>query len=483
MKRIYTKLLLLIFISSASFASQQLSLENYLSQVEAGNPDVKAINASIEASELKMMELDMVYSSLFSGGYNYLKDKSGASFGSTLPTDEMTVNSWNLGLNKKLDFGTNLSVGYTNTDADFRLLAPTTIIPSVTLTNFTGYEIKPYFSFQQSLLRDYKSGLTKSGINKAKALSKSGQYIQLFKKQQILLQARSVYWALSLDREIVEFRKLSLDRAEKIFQWTDDKVKLDLAEKSDFYQSQAAFKLRQLNLKMSIEDEEKSRRDFNQYRGISGDVVFEDLTRISDMISYYSNISELASMGMRADVLAAKELFNSSKFAKKETYYRSLPEVSLNGTYSVHGLGLNYNDAWNQVTGLDKPEYGLGISFIVPLDQKTLVKVQKGYTLDYQSSQDTVKKSELSMENDWNQLKKTWLNVKERINLALEIKDIQNLRVTNEMDRFKRGRTTTFLLLSAQTDLDDATINVYRLIYEEIMTFAQAELYNTKELK
>ena len=482
MKTIY-KILLFLFISSTAFAVQQLSLDSYLSQVEAGNPEVRAINASIDATELKMLELDMVYSSLFSGGYNYLKDKSGVGFGSTLPTEEMTANSWNLGLSKKLDFGTNLSMGYTNAIADFKLLSPTTIIPGTTLSSFTGYEIKPFFQVQQSLLRDFKSGLTKAGINKTKALSKSGQYIQLFKKQQIMLKARSIYWGLSLQREIVDFRKSSLDRSEKILKWTEDKLKLDLVEKSDYYQSQAVFKLHSLTLKISLEDEEKARRDFNEARGISGETVNEELSKVSDMSPYYSGIAELKNNGSRADVLASREVFKSAEFAKKETFYRSMPEVSLSGTYSLHGIGLNYNDAWGQVSGLDKPQYGIGISFIVPLDQQTLIKVKKGYVLDYQSGEDALKKAEISMDNDWNKLKRNWINIKEKISLAVEIKDIQNLRVINEMDRFKRGRTTTFLLLSAQNDLDDAAINLYRLIYEEIMTYAQSELYNTKELR
>jgi outer membrane protein TolC len=55
--------------------------------------------------------------------------------------------------------------------------------------------------------------------------------------------------------------------------------------------------------------------------------------------------------------------------------------------------------------------------------------------------------------------------------------------VESEQKRFQRGRTTTFLVLNAENDLDDATLSVYRLIFEELLTKAQAELFNTKPIQ
>jgi hypothetical protein len=59
---------------------------------------------------------------------------------------------------------------------------------------------------------------------------------------------------------------------------------------------------------------------------------------------------------------------------------------------------------------------------------------------------------------------------------------VQEQRVANEQKRFERGRSTTFLLLTAENDLDDATLSVYRLVMEEMLIAAQAELFNTQPL-
>jgi outer membrane protein TolC len=87
-----------------------------------------------------------------------------------------------------------------------------------------------------------------------------------------------------------------------------------------------------------------------------------------------------------------------------------------------------------------------------------------------------------SAQNDWDQLETSWVNVKSRLELAKEIMKIQDARVKAEQRKFEKGRTTTFLMLSAENDLDDAILSVYRTVFEEMMTLAQAELFNTKPI-
>ena len=77
--------LLLISLAPAGnlFAQDTLTLDQYLAQVEANNPDIKSVNLAIKAAYGKTLELDMVYSPYFTADYNYLDDRSGAAFGFT----------------------------------------------------------------------------------------------------------------------------------------------------------------------------------------------------------------------------------------------------------------------------------------------------------------------------------------------------------------------------------------------------------------
>jgi outer membrane protein TolC len=482
MKRSLLTLFLFVSLASAASAQEIITLDNYLQRVETENPDIIAVNHSIEAAWQKVLEADMAYSPVLTGGYSYTDDKSGAAFGSTLATKQMQADALSVNASKKFDTGTSVSLGYVSAKAAYDLYSPLSY-NGVNYMNFTGYQIEPSLQLSQSLLRDFGGGLTQSGINKAKAAARAGQYLLLYKRQQLLIKARNAYWNLSLDREVLDFRQASLDRAEKLLKWNENKAKLDLIDESDLLQTQAAYKLRQLNLQLSREDVTKASREFNEMLGIKSDETSEQLEKISDKISTFSNVETLSKTGKRADVLASESTYNGAKFAEIETKYRAMPELSFNGSYSLNGLALSYSDAMDQVTNQDKPVYTLGLSFAVPLDFGTLRKVRRGYTNDFAASKDTFRSAELAAENDWNQLQMNWKNVKSRLELAMQIRDIQEARIKNEQNRLERGRTTTFQVLSAENDLDDSTLSVYRMIFEELMTYAQADLYNTKPIE
>ena len=460
----------------------QMTLEDYLNKVEVSNPEVRSLNSAIEASQKKVLELNMVYSPLVTADVNYMDDKSGISFESPLFANEIKSTSWDIEASKKFTTGSTLSMGYKSFTANFNLLYPFDFNGKL-LSNFTGYELQPYIKLQQSLLRDFNSGITMSGINKSKMAARSNEYIQLLKKQQTILKAEDAYWKLSLMREILAFRKASMDRTEKLFRWNENKYKLDLAEKVDLLQSQAAYKTRALNYQLALQNELKACRDFNAMLGIKSETVSDDIDQVTNEMPNYENILELEKKGERADVLSAKALFESAKYAAKETDYRALPELSFQGSYALNGLDIFYNNAWDQVTNSDKPTYTLGLNFAIPLDYSTLNKVKKGYSLDFSAAKDAFSQAEISAATEWQQLNRNWANVKTRLALAKEVQTIQEERLKEEAERFKRGKTTTFILITAENDLDDIILNVYQLVYEELTTAAQAELYNTQEFK
>jgi outer membrane protein TolC len=465
---------------AVSASAEALTLDQYLSRVEAANPELRGLDLSLKAMSEKVLELDMVYSPFLSGTGTYIDDKSGPGFGSTLLTDETKGFEWTAAASEKFPTGTSLSVGYSYMGVNMDLLAPYNFGPGYgSLKNFDGYELKSYARVDQSLLRDFWYGLTQVGIDKAKAAVVAGQYLQVFKRQQIMLNAQLTYWNL----EVVAFRKTSLERTEKILRWNENRVGLDLADEADLFQAQAAYKSRQLNLQTAQEDEIKARRSFNEMLGNTTEAAAGDLEKLADKITKYSDVASLARNGNRADVLAARASYRNAELADRETYFRSLPELSLTAMYSLNGLALNYSDAASQVDQGKQPTTTVMLSAVIPLDYWTLTKVQDGYHRDYTAAQAQLQKAELDASDKWAELVQNWTDVKSRLNLAQEIKGIQEKRLAHEQKRMQSGRSTTFNVLTAANDLDDATLNVYRMVFEELVTAAQADLFNTQAFK
>jgi len=297
-----------------------------------------------------------------------------------------------------------------------------------------------------------------------------------------LLRTRSTYLALSLARDVANFRKQELKRAEDILKWNEERVNNDLADKGDLLQARGFLGLRKLNLQMAVEDERKTSRAFNELRGKEGSVVEESVTGLDEITEFYSKIEELKATGKRADVLSAKASLDSANFAKTETAFSLSPDVSVFGKVTLGGLDLTNDGSFSQVTNASKPIYLLGVNLNLPLDFGSSDIINKGYDLDVESAREALNKSELTANKDWLNLTENWRNVKARLETGLSIKNIQTERLEYARERFVKGRQTMAQLVQTENDLDDATLNYYRFVIEQVASYFEAELYNTQSI-
>jgi outer membrane protein TolC len=475
MRKTILFLSILIFCYPYSFA-QFLNVDDYLKIVEQKNPQVKSIDSSIIALEQKMTELDMAYSPYLSANYNYNFDKSSPDPGSTLMTNSMATNVFNVGINKIFNTGTKISAGYTSVRYDISLLTPLNFYGN-DLWSVSGYDLKPIISFEQSLLRNFGSGQTQSGIEKTKSSIRYAKYMQMFKRQQVLLNARAKYWSLSFARDVIDFRKISLERTKKLEDWQKRKVDLNLVDETDLMQTEAACKLRDMNLTTAYDEEEKLARQINVLIGELSKNFDYNLEKISDKVDFYSNIKSLEKESDRLDVLAYKENYKSFEFAEKEKKYQMRPELSLIGNYAVSGRAFNFPDAASDMASLGRPVYNIGLALIFPLDLKKIKNVNQRFKNDSNSAKELLNDAKLSSNADWEDILLTWTNLQRRIEIAKDIKNIQEKRLIKEQKKFEMGRLTTFQLLTTENDVDDATLNLYNLILQEIITFDRTRLY------
>jgi outer membrane protein TolC len=61
--------------------------------------------------------------------------------------------------------------------------------------------------------------------------------------------------------------------------------------------------------------------------------------------------------------------------------------------------------------------------------------------------------------------------------LAVEVEKIQKQRYEEDRKLLQRGRTTTYMVLQSEEDLDAATLNVLRGILELIQIYEQAKAF------
>ncbi|MDR3306409.1 MAG: TolC family protein [Endomicrobium sp.] len=462
------------FCFAASFAyGEMLTIDGYLNMVAKNNSGLKSIQASIDAVKGKLADIERVYAYSLSADVSYSDDKSGRPYNQLAKLNEASNWKYDASLNKQFATGTQFSLGIEGIYGTYDYVSGAALGE----TRYNVSDIAPFVGVQQSLWKDINGGSTKAILAKQKASAKSALYLLEYKKQKLLLDAKISYWNLSYARTVIDFRKVSFDRKRRLLDWNQRRYNMDLVERSDLLQSQAAVKSGELNLKLAYEDENRANRTFNQFLNIKDDRVRYDVEKFEDKGNSFKIDGTLTKKGARADVLAALEDINTALYDHEASQRSRGAELILEGKYSVNGVEQSSGKSFDHVKNGDRPSYSLGLKYTLPLDFKLRKAIDKGYEAAKVSAQTAAESAVVKENDDWIQLIDNWNNARIRMDLAVEVEKIQKQRYEEDRNLLKKGRTTTYMLLQSEEDLDGAALNVFKGILELIQINEQAKAF------
>ncbi|MDR2192637.1 MAG: TolC family protein [Endomicrobium sp.] len=468
MKKKLLYAVIVVFAAAQISRAEFLTLQGYVDLVLQKNSDLQSVQASIDAVNGKLAAIEKVYSYYLNAGASYADDRSGKPYSFQIEPEKMLNLSYDASVTKIFETGTQVSLGLSGTIGEYNF------IPSDQSYKF--HDITPFVKVQQSLLQDLNGGSTKASIAKARADAQSALYMLKYQKQSIVLKAKLAYWNLSYSRTVIDFRKTSLARTKKISDWNQRRFDLDLAEKTDILQSRAAVKMGELNLKLAFESELKSRRNFNVLLNIDNANVNYEIEKFATNASEYEKGKQLEKKGARADVLSALEKVKSAQYEQEAQEKTSGADLVVSGQ-----LGLNSAKGAllhsSQDISVGGPAFSLALRYSLPLDFKLRKTINDGYEAAKISSQKAADAASISENNEWIQLVDNWENAKSRLAIAVEIRTVQYERHEEEQNLLRKGRSTTYMVIQSEQDLDDATLNVLQGIYELITIYEQADAF------
>src|SRR6185295_14729228 len=106
-----------------------------------------------------------------------------------------------------------------------------------------------------------------------------------FQKEQALFNAKMAYWKLALVRAESGIRQDTLNRSQKIWEWTKRRVARNLADPPDALQAEASVRVAELDSQMTREKERTAALQFNRFRNLDKDEVPEDLEGLENSLS------------------------------------------------------------------------------------------------------------------------------------------------------------------------------------------------------
>ncbi len=459
---------LMVTVPSLGFGVE-LSLSDYLKQVEEKNQSVVASKLSVEGADLKANEGKLIFRpNVFAQTQTTLDKKPTANQSAQGNRTDYTF--FTAGLTQQFATGLQGKVGYNLSHTQIYNASP------IFLPVSDFHDGAATLELSQSLWRNFWGKETRSQETIITAQAKASKYSENYKMELTLAQAESLYWSLSQIRKVVQVQKESLERAQKIRAWNDRRFKTGLAESSDFLQSDANYKAREYELKSALQELKNLARAVNSFRGIDSDVFEEQLEPVDS--NKLKNLTMPAKAELRDDTKAALELQKIAKATADLSMEKNKPTFEVYGAYAVNGRNSSTSGALNRSFTTDHDTRTIGVRFVSPLDFGTTSDDIRGYKKDQMAAEQNYQRKLFEQEQQWNDLTSRFEDAKIKLALAEKIEEAQKIKASNERDRLARGRTVTFQVLNFEQDYAQSELAKIQNQTNILNIYSQLKIYS-----
>jgi outer membrane protein TolC len=442
----------------ASFAkpgwSAPLSLADYLKQVTQGHEGLKASQALSQAAPEKAADATMIYAPTVFATLQSAVDKK-QMMPAAQRGNETDYLSAQFGISKLTPWGTAGKLYYSASqtkihgtsklyvpEPDWRETAPTLEVTHPLWKNAHGKDVEKTVELES----------TKATIT---------QLSETMKRKASMAEAEGNYWRLVLARESVRVARENLERAGKIVEWNRRRVKNELADSADLIQAEALGEVREIELRMAVDEERSAAHAFNTSRGDSSGEVKDELLKITPEL--IESLPTPAKSGDREDLqatIAAEKISGLGADLSSDKYDPSL-DIFASGT--LNGRDTNsYSKANATALKAKHSTYAIGLKFSAPIGGEALSRVRSGYTKDKEAAAMAANRKRFENDREWSDLGKKLEESKSRLNLTQRIEKTQQRKLSAERERQSRGRSTMFQVMQCETDYAAAQLNVIR---------------------
>jgi outer membrane protein TolC len=434
----------------AEIAPAQVSLENYLEQVQSYNQGVQGAVFTQHGYRQGSKESLLPFYPQFFTNLQYVDDHRQTIvpvFEGTRTTTETSQ----FGLKKLFDFGLQSQLYYGISSSTLYGVSPQ-LVPQASLVT-TGLTLQ----FTQSLWQNGFGAADLATQESVEAQDLANSYTNAYQVKTTLSDAESRYWTLAVARKIVVVQRESTARTIAVRDFNKKRVHAHLADESDLLTSEAQVKSKQFDLQTAIDNERTAARAFNSARSIDSDQVLESLF-LPDPATMQS-IQLPPRAEMRDDVKSAQQTEKAISANSDAAIEKQRPTLNLTGTVSTNGLDPSLGNAISNTLTTQYPYYSIGLNFSVPLDFGTVASVKKAFSEQMHGAELTYQRRLFDQENDWKDLVQKFEEAKKRLEIAVDVENAQKIKFEHEGKRQKEGVTTTYQVFQYEIDYLTAELN------------------------
>jgi len=349
--------------------------------------------------------------------------------------------------------------------------------------NGVEYDSALNFSIRQSLLRGLNPKANLATIREAENNYKSSLYGLQSDVITTVANVETTYWDLALAYELLSVQQFSMDLAQKQLDRTQAFVDVGKRSPLELTNAQAELATRKRDFLRAKNNVEKTAVDMlNLIASDTDDIPPPALPRPSveaklPVIPGSDQDSLRRAFTLRPDLYQANLNFQNGQLEVVRTRDGVLPQLDLVGTYGLTGRGFHFSDAQDRLQDADFDQYSVGVEFQVPIPNRAA----RG---QFHAAKATEKQFLKSIDNLRHNIKAEVL--KARIDLANQIAgvdaarasvDLQEQKLRNEEERWRRGIGTILDVFQAQRDLissrNDLFISIASALKSETNLYVQ----------
>ena len=442
-------------------AADVLTLEHYLQQVKSKNGTYLSLIEAREGARGVMREADLIFSPSF---FVDVQGQSDHKQGYGALYDKTEGQNYSSGLSQTSRYGLQVKMYYAFDDTKY---------------HYGGYSDKyydgsPVVELSLPLWKNALGRSDRANEEATRAQAQADEWNAESNRKTLLVSAEISYWRLVVARELVDIQQRGLKASQAIYDYVNQRVRMNLADQADALQAKASLESKKLDLKSAQDEESAAMRSFNAYRvsteGHPFLLVKIDWERIK-------TISAPDTFEIRADVKAAEFEARATAANARIQEERNKPTLNVYAAYAFNGNSARSSDAFSHSFSSERPTATAGLKFSVPLDLTASHEARAGARHKEYAAKLAYQQKLRDQESDWRDLVAKLKNARERLEMTFTIEAAQKQKLEYERDRLKRGRTTTYQVLLFEQDYLQAEYSRANAAYEVLSLLANVNLY------
>jgi outer membrane protein TolC len=452
---------LLMALQASATQQKLLSLNFYLKQVKENHLGYQAAVLQKEGSALRLSEASLALAPTL---FSTLQQSSDSKKSPFFPYDKIISNTYSLGISQTTRFGLQAKLSYLLYFTDYVGI------------NQNYYEGKPVLELSQSLWRNHWGAEIKAIEKAQKAAVLATHFGESFKMKQLLLEAETIYWKFQYTKKNIEIQKSALERAQKIYDWSNKRVRLRLTDQADLLQAKAVLESRKLQCELALNEERATAIHFNQARGVKEMHVPETLEEIP--IDPLMALTPIKNSILREDLKAAAAIEEAATANAELMSEHNKPVLEVFTSLALNGKNSTARSATLDAFKTNQPSTLIGLRLQLPLYFGTLQDARNGWLKELKSAELLYQQKQFEQEQEWTELTLTFEEAKKRYLLAQAIESAQSQKLFYEKDRLNRGRSTTYQVLLFEQDFAQSQITRLQIQTEILQIHARLKLFS-----